>query len=101
MGKTTVSAVQSKPLWKSKTFWFNIIATIIALLSAPQIVELVGPAVGVSTVTAVVAALNVIVRLWTHGPVIGSPGATSAIEGQPAALLASVAAETPTLMEEP
>lgn len=96
-----VVAVQSVPLWKTRAFWLNVIATVLSLLSAPSIVSALGPVLGVTTVAAIISALNIIQRLWTFSPVTSSPGATAAAAAQPAALAASVDAPSPTLVQTP
>lgn len=95
-----VVAVQSVPLWKTRVFWLNIIAIAVALLSAPEIISAVGPVVGATTLTSVIAALNIIQRLWTFGPVANSPGESKALAAQPAALEASKDAPSPTLVQQ-
>jgi len=95
---TVVVAIQSAPWWKSKTLWANLIALLIAIISAPELVDLVGPAKAVTIVGTVIPVLNGILRLITFAPLTGTMGATSATAAQPAALRASVQASSPTLV---
>jgi hypothetical protein len=94
-----VVAVQSTSPWKNKQLWLNVVAIAVSLLSTPAIVQALGPVVGASIITAVLATLNIILRLYSFNPLTGTPGATAAAVAQPAALAASVAAPSPTLVE--
>ena len=67
-----------KPTVKSKTIWANIVALIVAaitalplLLAAPEIAALIPPAL-MSFLLAVNAGLNIVLRLYTN-TAIGTP----------------------------
>jgi hypothetical protein len=67
-----MATVQTKPIWASTTFWFNLIAgilTVIAPLQA-QLVSMLGSSSKVVTVMgAIVAVGNIILRFKTVQPV--------------------------------
>jgi hypothetical protein len=94
---TTVTAVQSAAWWKSKTLWVNLIASAIGLLTV--LLDVLPPATVAVVTATVLPVLNILLRLVTFAPITGSPGATSAMAAQPAALAASVEATSPTLVK--
>ena len=53
-----------KSLWKSKTFWLNIVTFVVMFLSLPEVLGLHSP-VQVALAAAVVAAGNILLRLIT------------------------------------
>ena len=55
---TVVVAIQSAPWWKSKTLWINLISLLIALFSAPELVDILGPERAVVIIGTVVPLLG-------------------------------------------
>ena len=53
---------EAKPIWQSKLFWLNIIATLAALLDAFKVFDV--PAQYLAIGASVVAVANVIIRIW-------------------------------------
>lgn len=63
-----------KQWWKSVTHWINLAAFVLPLLLAPEIVELLGAALGVQVTAAIIAIANVLLRQFKTGaPIAGSP----------------------------
>jgi hypothetical protein len=54
--------MQSKPVWQSKLFWLNIVATLAALLEAFKVFSL--PAEYLAIGASVVAVANIVIRVW-------------------------------------
>lgn len=54
-----------KPIWKSKTFWFNLLAAGAAIAQGQPLHEVVPP----ELLAAVVAGINIALRLITEEPV--------------------------------
>jgi hypothetical protein len=82
MSENLPVTVQPKPKSTSKTIWWNVAATVAALLAAPEIIELLGPVLGVKATAALVAGVNIALRLWTSVPLVGTPGQTKAEWGE-------------------
>lgn len=57
-----------KPIWQSKTFWFNILTTVAALLASPEIAAFLGPN-GMQYIVVAQTALNIILRLLSKDAV--------------------------------
>ena len=51
-----------KPIWQSKLFWLNIIATIAAVLDAAKVLSI--PPEYLAIGASIVAVANVIIRIW-------------------------------------
>jgi len=62
--------VQSKPWWQSKTVWFNVLATVAAVLTAMLGLDWVkdNPAL-TSTIVAIMSFINTALRFITTKPV--------------------------------
>lgn len=77
--------VTPKPAWKSLTIIGNIVAPLLAFLTAPQLMDLLG-AMGANSLKAKVlaiagsiGALNVLVRVFkTKAPIAGTPAESAA-----------------------
>lgn len=68
---------ETKPFWKSKTLWFNLLAGVLMLVD--QNAEFLQNILGENAyawVAAVVAAGNAFLRALTNKPVAGTPAAT-------------------------
>jgi hypothetical protein len=63
---------EPKSLFKSRTFWFNAATGIVAILSASDVVKII-PTRYAPAVSAVVAGINIILRLYTTEPVSIKP----------------------------
>jgi len=97
---TVVVAVQSGDWKKSRTLWLALIAEIINLLSAPALADLIGGGHAAQVVGTITLVLMAVMRLISFAPLTGTPGATAAVAAHPAALVASVQAATPTLVQK-
>jgi len=53
--------MESKVFWQSKTFWLNLLGTLLAIVSASDLVPLLPPA-ALPYVAGVTAVLNIILR---------------------------------------
>jgi len=64
--------MESKPFWRSKTFWFNALAVVVAVAGAFGFEQFhPDPAVG-GIAAAIVAVVNLILRIWfTRQPLSG------------------------------
>jgi len=61
----------TKPLLVSKTFWVNLIGTLISILALVQDSPLVPPE-ALPWVALVVGVLNLVLRIWfTDAPIVG------------------------------
>lgn len=66
-------------IFSSRTFWVNFVAAAVAVLSLTEIVTLI-PATWMSAYTAVIAVLNITLRMFTVRPaVMIMPGETQAV----------------------
>jgi hypothetical protein len=63
---------EPKSLFKSRTFWFNALVGVLAILSADNVVKVI-PTRYAPSVSAVVAGVNIILRLYTTEPVSIKP----------------------------
>lgn len=57
-----------KSIFSSKTFWFNLLSGLATLFALPQISALAGPE-NLKYLAAAVAAVNILLRYITTGPV--------------------------------
>ena len=62
--------MKEKPWYQSKTIWLNIVSFAVLALALPQVAALV-PAQATASIAAVVAVLNLILRLWYTDTKIG------------------------------
>ena len=51
----------TKPIWKSKTFWFNALSLVAYLLAWPEINKFLSPVI----VGSILAIVNIVLRLIT------------------------------------
>jgi hypothetical protein len=56
--------IQMKKWYTSKTFWFNILALVVAVASSFGFAEFVPDAEIVSIAAGIVAVINLVLRLW-------------------------------------
>ena len=56
----------SKPLWRSRTFWLNVVAAVLAVVNGSSVAPVAVPA---DLMAGVVAASNIALRLVTSQPV--------------------------------
>ena len=63
---------EPKSLFKSRTFWFNLGVAVVAMLSADNVVKIIPPRYA-QFASALVAAINIILRLYTSEPVTIKP----------------------------
>jgi hypothetical protein len=62
----------TKSLFASRTFWFNAAVGVVAILSADNVVKIIPPRYA-QFASALVAAINIILRLYTSEPVSIKP----------------------------
>lgn len=56
----------SKPIWKSKTVWFNVLSVLAALTAAPEVLRLAeGNPDWIRAMAAFSAAGNILLRIFT------------------------------------
>jgi len=55
----------SKPIWASKTFWFNILAVLIGVAGQFGFGEFVADDWTAQAIIVAVAVINIILRFWT------------------------------------
>ncbi len=63
---------EPKSLFKSRTFWFNAAVALVAMLSADNVVKII-PARFAPFASALVACVNIVLRLYTTEPVSIKP----------------------------
>jgi hypothetical protein len=56
--------MRAKSILLSKTFWVNLVATLLALLEVTQVTNLLGPG-GIEIVLGITGVINVVLRTWT------------------------------------
>ena len=62
----TLTTSNAKPIWQSKTLWFNLISALVAVLALPELATLnLDP----KMVALIMGVLNIILRFWTKEPV--------------------------------
>ncbi len=61
-----------KSLFKSRTFWFNLGVAVVAMLSADNVVKII-PTRYAPFASALVACVNIVLRLYTTEPVTIKP----------------------------
>lgn len=67
-----------KPIWESKTFWFNVASVLLVvfteLLASPEMLPF-DKDKAVFWLTLAITAINIALRMYTHRPIEATPGA--------------------------
>ena len=64
--------MESKPIYLSKVFWFNILTALAAIAAIPEITTILDPA-WLKYIVALNAIGNVILRVFTSTPIGPTP----------------------------
>jgi hypothetical protein len=75
--ETNAVTVTTKPWYLSKTHWTAVVIALVAVLGAPEIIDVLGPLVGMKTLGAVAAFLMIVLRMFSGAPISNSPADTS------------------------
>lgn len=60
--------IETKSIFKSRTFWINVILAVVAIAGTPEVTSLLGPS-GLKYLMAAQSVGNIVLRYFTTQPV--------------------------------